>query len=211
MIAAPPPLIRDAAGTVLGRLRRASERDADDAALLTDLTAWRNTHRRFFLTQFRATVPRTEGWLRRAVLSNPTRALFLIEDDHGTTIGHLGVQELGTDAPELDNMIRGRAGGDPQLMFWAEVAVIEWTFQDPRVKSACLHVFSNNWIPIGIHRSIGFVPGEVRKLSRLKVGEEEHLVPNSTEGEPEKFGYLRMTLSREAFDSFRAEKTSWSR
>lgn len=203
--------IRDGTGRVLGVLRRVTERDAGDAAVLADLTAWRNASRESFLTRFVATESRTADWLRRSVLPDQARAFFVIEDEGGTAIGQLGVLALGTETPELDNMIRGRAGGDPRLMFWAEVALIAWAFRDPRARSVCLQVFSNNWIPIGIHRAIGFVPGTVRKLSRRTVGDEEHLLVDSPEGEPQRFGYLRMDLSREAFEAFRSEKTSWSR
>jgi len=193
--------IPDAAGTVLGALQRVTEREASDPGVLADLTTWRNANQRFFLTQFTATVPRTAEWLRRSLLADPSRALFLIEDATGTTIGHLGIFGLGTDVPELDNMIRGRSGGHPRLMFWAELAVIAWAFRDPNVKSIRLHVFSNNRVTIRLHRSVGFEPGAVRKLSRLTVGDEEHLVPDSTDGEPQEFGYLEMTLGREAFET----------
>lgn len=196
-------------GATIGRLQQITAMEAADPTVVEDLTVWRNRNRRFFLTQFEATPKRTLQWLRDSVLPDVTRVMYLICDVAGTAVGHLGVRKLDRDAPELDNMIRGRAGGDPQLMFWAEVALIAWIFARPGTTAICLHVFSNNWIPIGIHQSIGFQAAGMRPLSKKQVGAEVHYLVESAEGEPQRFGHLRMTLDRSAFARFLAANTQW--
>ncbi len=163
------------------------------------MTSWRNANRKFFLTQFNATTQRTVSWLRSAILSDSSRAFFVISDANCVRVGHLGVKGLDSEAPELDNMIRGRSSGDPKLMYWAEVSLIAWVLEVARAESICLQIFSNNWIPISIHQSIGFHPGVCRRLSRRRVGDEVHMLVDSKEGVPQRFGYLRMVLEKSNF------------
>jgi hypothetical protein len=193
-------------GKQIGQLRRAREGDADNAQLVSDLTSWRNANGRFFLTRFEATEPRTALWLRQTVLPDPARAFFLIEGLDGQRLGHLGVLGLDSQVPELDNMIRGRNGGDPQIMHWAEVALIGWVFDNTPANKMSLSVFSNNWIPISIHQSIGFVNVEIKPLYRRTEATGVSLSTQPDAGEKEKFGYLRMELQRTAFEAFRSQK-----
>ncbi len=193
-------------GKLIGWLRRAREGDADDAQLVSDLTCWRNANGRFFLTRFEASERRTASWLRHTVLSDPSRAFFLIEGLDGQRLGHLGVLGLDAQVPELDNMIRGRNGGDSQIMYWAEVALISWVFDNTPADKMSLNVFSNNWIPICIHQSIGFVNVEIKPLYRRIEAAGVSLSAQPDAGEKEKFGYLRMELQRTAFENFRSQK-----
>lgn len=191
--------ILDGVGNPIGWLDSVTADDLADTSLIADLTSWRNANRRFFLTQFEANEERTYKWLQQTVVGDPSRILFIIKTDTDLPVGHLGVLRLDTNSPELDNMIRGRSGGDLQLMLYAEVAVITWCFRNPLVHSICLNVFSNNWLPIGVHRSIGFEPGEIRKLSKLTEGGQVTLLVESDEGEQQRFGLLRMSLKKENF------------
>ena len=192
-------------GEVLGALRPVTKSEASDPALLELMTDWRNANKGFFLTQFHATPERTSRWLDEVIVSDATRAMYLVEDATGRAVGHVGAKSLGSACPELDNMIRGRPGGDPQLMFLAEVAVLGRLFADRSVRAVCLWVFSRNWIPIGIHQSIGFRQGRREKLFRIERGSEVHLVPGGPEGEPQKFDYLQMEIDRIAFEEYMAK------
>lgn len=191
--------IENESGECIGWLESISRRDLEDFRLITNLTDWRNANRRFFLTQFEATPERTLRWLEQEVISDKSRILFLIKTDAGVPIGHLGVLGIGTDSPELDNMIRGQTGGDAQLMARAEVSVIAWCFNRPAVKKICLNVFSNNWLPIGVHQSIGFKPKGIRKLTKVDDGQEVVLLIEGDRGEAQRFGLLRMELDRRDF------------
>jgi RimJ/RimL family protein N-acetyltransferase len=196
------PIVNQA-GSIIGSMRPIGHADLEDSRLVENLTAWRNANDRFFLTRFQATTSRTASWLRNDVLADDTRAFFLIFSNDGTTIGHLGVRGLGGNTPELDNMIRGRDGGDPQLMYHAEIAMIRWLFGQPGVEQVTLGVFSNNWIPISLHQSIGFKNRKLLPLYRYERGDEIHFSKEpDTTAEKQKFQYLIMELTREAFEVF---------
>lgn len=196
------PIVNQA-GSIIGSMRPICREDLEDDRFVTELTAWRNANNRFFLTRFEATTTRTASWLKNVVLTDDTRVLYLIYSDNGTAIGHLGVRGLGGTAPELDNMIRGRDGGDPQLMRYAEIAAIQWVFLQPRVERVTLGVFSNNWIPISLHQSIGFKSRESLHLYRHKRGDEVHFSTEpDSKNEQQTVKYLIMELSREDFQAF---------
>lgn len=197
------------AGSIIGSMRPIGHEDLKDNRLVENLTAWRNANDRFFLTRFQATTPRTASWLRNDVLADDTRAFCLVFSNDGTTIGHLGVRGLGGNTPELDNMIRGRDGGDPQLMYHAEIAMIRRLFRQPGVEQVTLGVFSNNWIPISLHQSIGFKNRESLPLYRYNRGDEIHFSKEpDTAAEKQKFKYLIMELTRQDFEAFYARTFS---
>jgi perosamine synthetase len=201
--------IRNGQGQVLGRLKRITAGDLADSALISALTAWRNSNQRFFLTQFLATETRTSNWLRDSVVSDSSRAMYLIQDNSNLNVGHLGVLHLDTDTPELDNMIRGISAGDPQIMYWAEIALVHSLLSARGATKVCLHVLSNNWIPIGIHQSIGFEIAEKLSVSKKNLDGEIHYLLDSDDGEPQKFKCLRMVLSRSKFSHFLTSNTTW--
>lgn len=185
---------------IVGNLRLITASEAALPDVVACMTDWRNANRQFFLTQFTATPARTARWLSGVILSDKTRSMYLVEDAEGRAIGQVGVKCLGTECPELDNMIRGRPGGDPQLMFFAELAVLRFLFANRSVRSVCLWVFSRNWIPIGIHQSIGFRPERLEPLFRVEHGDEVQLISGGPDGKPEKFDYLRMEIDRLTFE-----------
>ena len=183
----------------VGKLIAFSDETVADAALVEMLTSWRNRHRQFFLTQFEATVPRTRQWLEHTILADSTRVMFFIHEHSGEPIGHIGVLRLDQPTVELDNMIRGRSGGNGQLMHWAEVALLRWLFEVRRVSGVCLQVLANNWIPIRLHSMIGFRVVEALPLVRQELNDEIHLVVSPDVGNVLETKLWRMELSHYDF------------
>jgi hypothetical protein len=186
----------------VGKLSAFTDATLADSTLIEMLTSWRNRYRQFFLTQFEATVPRTLQWLEHTVLADPTRLMFLIHDLGDEPVGHVGVMRLDEPIVELDNMIRGRSGGDGQLIYWAEVTLLRWLFQVRKVSGVCLHVLSNNWIPISIHSEIGFRMTEASPLIRRELSGENQLLIGTVGGEKLKAKLVRMDLSADDFLRF---------
>ena len=185
--------------TIVGSLRRVSSADDVNSELVECMTKWRNQFRSFFLTQFDATEERTEKWLKNTLVPDKTRGMYLIRNTADVLLGHLGVRRLDTACPELDNMIRGRGGGDPQIMRFAEIALITSIFQCPRAEAVSLQVFSRNWIPISLHQSLGFQITEKKELFKQTLGDEVHYTAESDAGAKAGFDYLTMTVKRAEF------------
>ena len=186
-------------GTPVGTLRLIDKVRSSAPDLAVNLAKWRNASMRFFLSQFVATEERTKEWLNNVVIPSANRLLFELLDDTGRAVGHAGLCNLSMHACELDNFIRGEKGGDPNLFLAAERAMLRWAFCDLGVDLVTLGIFSNNWIPISNHISIGFAVTEKRSISRVeKDGRVEHLL-GSQQGQPTKYSYLTMSLSKKDF------------
>jgi hypothetical protein len=186
-------------GILVGTLRLIDKVRSSSPDLAANLTKWRNASMRFFLSQFLATEERTQQWLSNVVIPAEGRLLFELLDDTGRAVGHAGVCNLSTHECELDNFIRGERGGDPNLFLAAERSMLRWLFCDIGVDIVTLGIFSNNWIPISNHISIGFTITEKRTMSRVeKDGMVQHLL-DSKLGQPTKYSYLKMSLSRNDF------------
>ena len=193
-------------GKRIGTLRLIDKARTGDPTLAKNLTKWRNAASRFFLTQFNATEERTQGWLENIVLPLEDRILFELLDDAGRAIGHAGVRNLINSSCEMDNFIRGEPGGDPGLFVAAEITILRWLFCNLGIETVMLYVFSNNWIPISNHISIGFSIIGKHTLSRVeKNGMVQHLL-DSQEGQPVKYAYLKMSISCNDFHSNQLKK-----
>ena len=187
----------------LGSLRLIDKFQANRKCLIKKMTIWRNASMGSFLTQFNATEHRTKEWLDNVILPACDRFLFELLDDQNNSIGHAGVTNFNIKSAELDNFIRGEKGGDPLLFYYAELAILEWLFNQISVSEVLLHVFSNNWIPINNHLELGFSIVKKHKLSRLVKNTETTYLIDSNLGDPVNFKYLKMCLTKETFVSMR--------
>jgi RimJ/RimL family protein N-acetyltransferase len=132
------------------------------AAALTErdielLTKWRNHHRRFFLTDFTATVEQTRAWLVGSG-GDPTRILFMIEPEGGSPFGHAGLCNLRpADAyAELDNVVRG-ARGIRGGMTAAVTTLCEWAATSLGVTALWVRVMADN-PAVSFYEKLGFRP-----------------------------------------------------
>lgn len=183
----------------IGRLRLIDMARVSDPKLVGNLTRWRNVSMRFFQSQFHATEERTQKWLDKVLMPSIDRLMFEILDDTDRVVGHAGVSNLRGYTCELDNFIRGEPGGDPNLFVSAETTMLRWLFCDLKIKTVTLFVFSNNWIPIINHLSIGFIITHKHTLSRIELNGESHHLLDSNDGHPVNYSYLKMCLSSEDF------------
>jgi hypothetical protein len=186
-------------GQYLGKLRLIDKARVKDVSLASNLTRWRNASMRFFLSQFVATEARTQLWLETIVLPAKDRLLFELLDDSDRAIGHAGVCNLTESTAELDNFIRGESGGSPNLFVAAEITLIAWLFDQLNIEMVTLQIFSNNWIPINNHLSIGFSITSKHVLSRIEHEGGIQYLLDSDEGERVKFSCIKMCLSKRDF------------
>ncbi len=131
----------------------------DDAAQIAAISAWRQRAMRMFLTQFQATPENTRRYLETMSIGEAGRLLWLILDEGGRCIGHIGLS--GATAAdggraELDNLMRGVDGGDPGLIQLAEVALLRWAFDVLGLRHIDLRAVSYNWMVMALHEEVGF-------------------------------------------------------
>lgn len=183
----------------VGELRCIDVYSADDVEIAGLLTRWREKYMRYFMTQFDATIERTLVWLKKVVLPAKDRMLFIILDDKGRAIGNIGVCNISEEYAEIDNLIRGESGGLPQLIYFAEIALLSWLFNELRIPKVGLHVFSNNVLTINLHRMVGFSLVHSHRCTKITEGNETRFLLDSVQGEPVTFRYNEMSLGRDEF------------
>ncbi len=191
--------VADAAGKRVGTLELMDRAMAAEPEVVRDITEWRAQNMACFLTQFQATSERTAAWLERVVLGSPERLLFMLRPDGGEICGHVGICRLDATSGEVDNVMRARRGGEPRLMFHAELALLSWMFGTLGLGESGLHVFSNNAPSVKLHEAVGYRVTRDIPISRRSTPELTEYLLDSDAGEPVDFSYFEMGLPRARF------------
>jgi len=185
---------------VIGYLVPIGPELARQDGLAAILCRWRQKVMKYYLTQFKATPERTLIWLQQIVALEDNRLLFLITTEENKMIGHIGLCNIGSDNVEIDNLVRGEPGGDPKLIFYAEVALLDWTIRVLQLKNIYLRQFTDNHLGTALHSSIGFFDDASWKLIKSELsGECQHEIIYDEAPAKGERGYMRMVLDVEDY------------
>ena len=185
---------------VIGYLIPVGPELARQNGLAAILCGWRQKMMRYYLTQFKASPERTLTWLQQTVVLDDTRLLFLITTAEGKMIGHIGLCNISGQSVELDNLVRGERGGHPRLIFYAEVAVLDWAICILQLKKLYLCQFTDNNFGTALHNSIGFYEDASWKIIRSELnGECQHEILYEEAPAKGERGYMRMVLDIEEY------------
>ena len=157
--------IMDAQGNSIGRLSPLTVSSLGDKTLIEAMTRWRRHSARFFLTQFDATPERTTQWLENTVFNDPSRLLFTIHSA-SKLIGQYGFKNLSSKSAEVDNLLRGESGGNPQLIYFAEIALVGWLFSTFEITNLYGYVLAENWQALQLHARVGFENTDLIPLTK---------------------------------------------
>lgn len=118
---------------------------------------WRRNNQWYFPSQFKVTIPGTRIWAKKGLIDKEDRILFLIKDMQGKLIGHIGLYsfDFKNKTCEIDNVVRGEKGS-PGIMTPALNALINWTFENLKIKDLYLRVFSDNPKAISLYERCNF-------------------------------------------------------
>jgi perosamine synthetase len=129
-----------------GYLVPVCEAHINDNELLQKLTLWRNLNVEVYPTQFKATLESTRTWLTDRLLTVSDRMLYLVVDNAGKVIGHLGFNGCLNEEFlfEIDNVVRGVPGVSSGIFSKAMVSLIEWARKTINVNGFFLRVMDDN-------------------------------------------------------------------
>jgi perosamine synthetase len=130
-----------------------------DNSLLRSLTDWRNAHNEAFPTQFLATPESTLAWLIGRLLKVEDRILFLVVDQQGTVLGHMGFNNcLNSNLLfEIDNVIRGEPSSTKGIFSKGLITLMEWARKTLNVEGFYLRVMNDNLSAINFYKKNGFI------------------------------------------------------
>jgi hypothetical protein len=183
----------------IGRLVPVGSWILDDKEKIESIRAWRQSAMRMFLTQFESTSERTFAYLKDLSIAQEGRIFFLIYDSDNRFIGHIGVADVDGKTGELDNLMRGVEGGDPRLVYFAEIALLDWSFKNLGITESHVRVLSYNWLVIALHREVGYVHTEklpLKKIIDVDVTVHDVVVESQSNV---KYACVKMSLDKDQF------------
>lgn len=152
-----------------------------------------------FPTQTSATCESTLSYLKKSSIDNENGILFGIFNNNNNFIGHIGIVDIKEGQFELAHLIRGVNAGDPKLIFYAEINLVDWCFSKLGGNHAVVEVMSYNWIVSMMHKEIGF---EILNCHPLNKIENEfgiiHKIVSNEEANV-KYSIVKMVLNRSKF------------
>ena len=149
-----------------------------DDALLLKLADWRRNAITFH-NKFNVTHESTKLWLRNLLLDIPDRILFLVLDEFGTSIGHMGFTNALNDEGliEFDNVIRGIPSTNPGIMSSAILTLLNWASESFESKKFYIRTLESNTHAISFYKKLGFVFEGWQPLRRVEKGNEFNHFP----------------------------------
>jgi perosamine synthetase len=143
----------------IGFLIPVCEAHQNDLDLLQKLTDWRNTNVGVYPSQFVASIESTKTWLKDRLLGVPDRMLFLVTNNQGHVVGHIGFNGCLNDdfLFEVDNVIRGETESEKGIFSHAMKALAEWARKTLNVGGFFLRVMDDNPHAIAFYARNGFV------------------------------------------------------
>lgn len=198
-------LIRNTNGDQIGRLVPVGNWILEDKEKIELVRAWRQRTMRMFLTQFESTYERTYQYLKNFSIAQEGRIFFMLYDESERLVGHIGMAEVDGNSGELDNLMRGVEGGDPRLVYFSELALLDWCFKNLGIRQSDVRVVSYNWLVISLHEEVGYVFTNNFPLKKYeKDGVLFHDVVDEAESNV-KYGCTKMLLTKDDFYM----KASW--
>jgi hypothetical protein len=151
---------------------------------------------RMFLTQFESTYERTLGYLKNLSIAQQGRIFFLLYDSSNRFVGHMGIANVNGKKGELDNLMRGMEGGDPTLVYFAEIALLNWCFTKLGIIESDVRLLSYNWLVISLHQEVGYVHKEkVHLKKRIEQGVTFHDEASESESNV-RYSCIKMLLNK---------------
>ncbi|MFN5059367.1 MAG: hypothetical protein ACK5GU_05530 [Chloroflexota bacterium] len=184
---------------VIGFLVPVGEWILSDEVKIEQIRLWRQRTMRMFLTQFESTFEKTFGYLKNLSIEQQGRMFFLLYDDKHRFVGHIGIAGVDGKRGELDNLVRGVDGGNPRLVYFAEVALLHWCFQNLGIVESDVRVISYNWLVLSLHEEIGYQHIENIPLKKITKDGVVFHEPTNTDEANVNYSCTKMLLNKDVF------------
>jgi len=136
--------------------------------IVNKLWNWREQHSYAYPSRSKTDVESTKKWIKKAIIDNPDRILFLIYDENQKFVGHAGFADASNSNCELefDNILRGDVSSRKGLMYDVMTTLESWARSVLFPNSFYLRVLDSNKHAVDFYKKIGFV--EDRKYGLVK-------------------------------------------
>ena len=144
--------------------------ESDETVIL--LTKWREMYRNNFGTDFSISEQKTREWLRKGVLENPDKIVFVIYVEN-RKIGIISTAEYDekTNSAILDTMMKDPTYKLPGLMTTIEKVYLKWMFDELNLSKITGFLFSDNKKMMGIHQKCGWAIIDIVPIQKISTDE----------------------------------------
>lgn len=134
------------------------------------LYSWRKKYRDMFATDFQMNEEKTRKWIKKDILENPERILFMIYFNN-KKIGNIGtaVYDKTTNSARLDNMMKDPSCNYPGIMTVVEKVYLRWMFEGLKLSKITGFLFSDNKKMMNIHKKCGWITIDVVPVEQKKM------------------------------------------
>lgn len=164
--------------TGVGSLSPIGLADLSTPGFVELLTRWRAEHPEAFASRFHVTAEGTDRWLRKQVIGNPDRILFLVRDIDFRPVGHLGIvlhSETALSA-EVDAVLRGEKAAQG-TMPGALRTLEHWAETQLGVADIWLRVLASNSRALRFYHRLGYSEVSREPLVSVRQDGVTRLVP----------------------------------
>jgi hypothetical protein len=171
----------------------------DDTEKIELISYWRQRNMRMYLTQFKSTFDRSLDYLENLSIAQEGRIFFLIYDISNRLVGHIGIADVDGSSGELDNLMRGVEGGDPRLIYFSEITLLDWCFKNLGINQSDVRILSYNWLVLALHEEVGY---SFVSNFPLKKYAKDNVIFHDIVAESEsnvKYGVTKMLLKKDTF------------
>ncbi len=144
--------------------------ESDETVIL--LTKWREMYRNNFGTDFSISEKKTREWLRKGVLENPDKIVFVIYVEN-RKIGIISTAEYDekTNSAILDTMMKDPTYKLPGLMTTIEKVYLKWMFDELNLSKITGFLFSDNKKMMDIHQKCGWAIIDIVPIQKISTDE----------------------------------------
>ena len=160
----------------------------------------RKKYRKMFAHDFEMTEEKTRNWIKKLILGNPERILFIIYFNNKKIgcIGNGGYDKKNNSS-RLDNMMKNPLCNLPGAMTIVEKVYLKWMFDDLKLSKITGFLFSDNSRMVKIHKKCGWITIDVVPIKKIFTGEEtswEEITAKSNDENVERY-FNKIELTRE--------------
>jgi len=148
------------------RLVPVSSIHKENTELILNFMKLRNDNINLFIGSSEATLDSTSNWLRKDVLENKNRILFIVLDKHHKIHGHLGIWIRENNNFEIDNVIKSKESNINGLFSCALETICKWVNEYTGVSKISLRVLDTNSHAINFYKKNKFTEVGRQELSQ---------------------------------------------
>lgn len=160
-------VVRDEKENFVGYLIPVGDWLLSDEPVLQKISNWRRKFNRMFPTRTSVDSSTTKNFIRDSYVDNADAIFFLIFTESDELVGHIGLCSLDKRSFELANLIRGASGGHNDLIYLAELCLLDFGFLLGDYDQCHVEIMSYNWIVFELHQRVGFVKDSSTPLLKI--------------------------------------------